>query len=241
MDHLYGYRRTQKYVIILGGFIMAVIYYVEDDQAIGYIIEKTVEHAGLIGKGFSKGDEFIQAFRKTKPDMVLLDIMLPDMSGLDVLKFIRAQDQNIPVMMISALQTEMDKVIALDHGADDYMTKPFGVLELASRIMSKLRRVSDDKIYQISNIIIDEKKHICIMNGQEVYLTNKEYAILKLLMKFKDSVVTKETIFKQVWETDFIGETRTLDMHIKSLRSKIKSSEATPEIKTIRGIGYQIE
>lgn len=220
---------------------MAVIYYVEDDQAIGYIIEKTIEHAGIIGKGFSKGNDFIEAFRKGKPDMVLLDIMLPDMSGLDVLKYIRSQDQNIPVMMISALQTEMDKVIALDYGADDYMTKPFGVLELASRIMSKLRRVSEDKSYQVQNVILDEKKHTCTMNNSEVYLTNKEYAILKLLMKFKDSVVTKETIFKQVWETDFIGETRTLDMHIKSLRSKMNLNGATPEIKTIRGIGYQIE
>ncbi len=220
---------------------MAVIYYVEDDQAIGYIIEKTIEHAGIIGKGFSKGNDFIEAFRKGKPDMVLLDIMLPDMSGLDVLKYIRSQDQNIPVMMISALQTEMDKVIALDYGADDYMTKPFGVLELASRIMSKLRRVSEDKSYQVQNVILDEKKHTCTMNNNEVYLTNKEYAILKLLMKFKDSVVTKETIFKQVWETDFIGETRTLDMHIKSLRSKMNLNGATPEIKTIRGIGYQIE
>jgi two-component system, OmpR family, alkaline phosphatase synthesis response regulator PhoP len=220
---------------------MAVIYYVEDDQAIGYIIEKTIEHAGIIGKGFSKGDDFINQFRQGKPDMVLLDIMLPDMSGLDVLKFIRSQDQNIPVMMISALQTEMDKVIALDYGADDYMTKPFGVLELASRIMSKLRRVTDEKLYQIQNITLDEKKHNCTMNANEVYLTNKEFAILKLLIKFKDSVVTKETIFKQVWETDFIGETRTLDMHIKSLRSKMALNGATPEIKTIRGIGYQIE
>lgn len=220
---------------------MAVIYYVEDDQAIGYIIEKTIEHAGLIGKGFSKGDDFIQSFRISKPDMVLLDIMLPDMSGLDVLKYIRSQDQQIPVMMISALQNEMDKVIALDYGADDYMTKPFGVLELVSRIMSKLRRVSDDKLFQIRDVILDTKKHSCTMNGQDVYLTNKEYDILKLLIKYKDNVVTKETIFKQVWETDFIGETRTLDMHIKSLRFKLKTYDAQPEIKTIRGIGYQIE
>jgi two-component system, OmpR family, alkaline phosphatase synthesis response regulator PhoP len=241
MDHFHGYWSTQKYTIVLGGLTMAVIYYVEDDQAIGYIIEKTIEHAGIIGKGFSKGDDFINQFLQGKPDMVLLDIMLPDMSGLDVLKFIRSQDQNIPVMMISALQTEMDKVIALDYGADDYMTKPFGVLELASRIMSKLRRVTDEKLYQIQNITLDEKKHNCTMNANEVYLTNKEFAILKLLIKFKDSVVTKETIFKQVWETDFIGETRTLDMHIKSLRSKMALNGATPEIKTIRGIGYQIE
>lgn len=220
---------------------MAVIYYVEDDQSIGYIIEKTIEHAGMSGIGFSKGEDFIHAFRKTKPDMVLLDIMLPDMSGLDVLKFIRTQDLHVPIMMISALQTEMDKVIALDLGADDYMIKPFGVLELTSRIHSKLRKVSDNPLLQHKDITLDEKKHLCMMGGNEVYLTNKEYAILKLLLKYKDAVVTKETIFKQVWETDFIGETRTLDMHIKSLRSKFKLHQATPEIKTIRGIGYQIE
>lgn len=241
MDHFHGHGRSQKHIVILGGFTMAVIYYVEDDQAIGYIIEKTIEHAGLKGIGFMKGEDFINAFRKEKPDMVLLDIMLPDISGLEVLKLIRSIDTSIPVMMISALQSEMDKVIALDHGADDYMTKPFGVLELASRIMSKLRKVSDDKTFQIHNVILDDKRHSCQIEGIDVYLTNKEYAILKLLMKHKQQVVTKETIFKHVWETDFIGETRTLDMHIKSLRSKFEDHQAKPVIKTVRGIGYQIE
>ena len=220
---------------------MATIYYVEDDQSIGYIIEKTINHAGLIGVGFQKGEAFLSAFKKMKPDMILLDVMLPDMSGLDILKAIRVLDQTIPVMMISALQSEMDKVIALDFGADDYMTKPFGVLELTSRIQAKLRKAMDEKTYQLNNIFLDEKKHIFQVDKIEVYLTNKEFSILTLLLKSKGVVVSKERIFKQVWETDFIGETRTLDMHIKALREKLEINQADASIKTIRGIGYQIE
>jgi len=220
---------------------MATIYYVEDDQSIGYIIEKTINHAGLIGVGFQKGEAFLSAFKKMKPDMILLDVMLPDMSGLDILKAIRSIDLMTPVMMISALQSEMDKVIALDLGADDYMTKPFGVLELTSRIQAKLRKVNDEKAYQLNNIFLDEKKHIFQVNKTEVYLTNKEFSILTLLLKSKGVVVSKERIFKQVWETDFIGETRTLDMHIKALREKLEINQADASIKTIRGIGYQIE
>jgi len=220
---------------------MAIVYYVEDDQSIGYIIEKTIEHAGLFGFGFQDGETLLEKYKHQKPDMILLDVMLPGMSGLDVLKHIRKHDKETPIMMISALQSEMDKVIALDLGADDYMTKPFGVLELVSRIQSKLRKNYYDQIYQLNNVSLDDKKHLCMVNDQEVYLTNKEYSILKLLLRNKNSVVSKETIFKDVWETDFIGETRTLDMHIKSLRQKLQSKEAIADIKTVRGIGYTIE
>lgn len=220
---------------------MAIVYYVEDDQSIGYIIEKTIEHAGLSGLGFRDGEALLEKYKQHKPDMILLDVMLPGMSGLDVLKHIRKHDKETPIMMISALQSEMDKVIALDLGADDYMTKPFGVLELVSRIQSKLRKNYYDQIYQLNNVSLDDKKHLCMVNDQEVYLTNKEYSILKLLLRNKNSVVSKETIFKDVWETDFIGETRTLDMHIKSLRQKLQSKEAIADIKTVRGIGYTIE
>lgn len=220
---------------------MAIVYYVEDDQSIGYIIEKTIQHAGLIGVGFQNGEAFLDKYQQQKPDMILLDVMLPRMSGLDILKEIRRKDKETPVMMISALQSEMDKVIALDLGADDYMTKPFGVLELTSRIQSKLRKNLYYPIYQLSNLSIDDKKHLCMIDNKELSLTNKEFSILKLLLKNKNSVVSKETIFKDVWDTDFIGETRTLDMHIKSLRQKLKAEEALVEIKTIRGIGYSIE
>lgn len=220
---------------------MAVIYYVEDDQAIGYVIEKTINHGGLIGKGFKNGSDFFKAYHQERPDMILLDVMLPDVSGLDILKEVRKHDKEIPIMMISALQSEMDKVVALDMGADDYMTKPFGVLELTSRIQAKLRKHFDDQSIKIGNVTIDDKKHLCTINRHEIYLTNKEYDILKLLLKNNGNVVSKETIFKHVWETDFIGETRTLDMHIKSLRTKLKDNLADIEIITVRGIGYHIE
>ncbi len=219
---------------------MAKIYYVEDDKAIKFVIEKTIDHAGLSGRGFQHVEAFLKAFYLSKPDMVLLDALCPEISGLDILKEIRKTDKTTPIMMISSLQSEMDKVIALDMGADDYITKPFGVLELTSRIQAKLRKSIAEKIYQMGNVSIDDKKHLCLIINQETYLTNKEYAILKLLLKNNGEVVSKETIFKDVWETDFIGVTRTLDMHIKSLRNKLKNNHATIEIKTVRGIGYQV-
>jgi two-component system alkaline phosphatase synthesis response regulator PhoP len=219
---------------------MPLIYYVEDDQAIGYVIEKTIEHAGLTGKGFQRAEAFMLAFEKEKPDMILLDLMLPDRSGMDLLRWIRKTDQTTPIMVVSALQSEMDKVMALDHGADDYMTKPFGVLELTSRIQSKLRKQTDDRKWILANLVLDDKKHQLLIDDVFVYLTNKEYAILKLLLKQQKNVVSKEMIFKDVWETDFIGETRTLDMHIKALREKLQEHHARVTIQTIRGVGYQI-
>lgn len=220
---------------------MALIYFVEDDQSISYIIEKTLDHAGINGFGFSNAEDFFKAFREKRPDMILLDVMLPDVSGIDILKTVRKIDTETPIMMISALQSEMDKVIALDYGADDYMIKPFGVLELTSRIQSKLRKKQSMETYVYKDIIIDDKRHQLIINQNDVYLTQKEYDILRLLIKEKGRVVTKETIFKMVWDTDFIGETRTLDMHIKSLREKLKGVDSLVSIKTIRGIGYQVE
>jgi two-component system alkaline phosphatase synthesis response regulator PhoP len=135
----------------------------------------------------------------------------------------------------------MDKVIALDYGADDYMTKPFGVFELTSRIQAKLRKRQSIDSYDYQDIKIDDHKHLFTICEKEVYLTQKEYDILKLLIKEKGRVVSKETIFKMVWDTDFIGETRTLDMHIKSIREKLKNNHSNVSIKTIRGIGYQVE
>lgn len=220
---------------------MPLIYFVEDDKAIGYVIEKTIEHAGLKGKGFHDGTSFMKAYQQEKPDLILLDLMLPDMSGMDILKWIRKHDQETPVMVVSALQSEMDKVIALDQGADDYMTKPFGVLELTSRIQSKLRKYVDEKRYVMKNVVLDDRKHTFEVFEQPIYLTNKEYDIIKLLLKNQRHVVSKETIFKEVWDTDYIGETRTLDMHIKSLRQKLLENKATVKIVTVRGVGYQLE
>jgi two-component system alkaline phosphatase synthesis response regulator PhoP len=135
----------------------------------------------------------------------------------------------------------MNKVSALDAGADDYMVKPFGVLELTSRIQSKLRKLKDHKILSLNNVTMDLRKHHIMVDEQLLTLTNKEYDILKLLLKLSHQVVTKELIFRDVWDTSYIGETRTLDMHIKSLRQKLSHLGARVEIKTIRGVGYQIE
>lgn len=220
---------------------MPIIYYVEDDAAIGYVIEKTIQYAGWTAKGFQKGNDFLVAYGKEKPDMILLDIMLPDMSGLDLIKKIRETNQDIPIMMISALHTEMDKVIALDLGADDYMVKPFGVMELTSRIQSKLRKHPDTVIYRAGNIELNDAMHQISIDHQVIALTNKEYDLLKLLISYDKRVVDRETIFKIVWGTHFIGETRTLDMHIASLRQKLQTAHASMHIKNIRGIGYSLE
>ena len=220
---------------------MAIIYFVEDDQSISYIIEKTIEHAGYKGIGFKLIEDFKQAYHKQIPDMILLDIMLPDGSGLDLLKSIRKSNKDVPIMMISALQNEMDKVIALDLGADDYMTKPFGVLEMTSRIQARLRhKLQKQPLIKVNNVEIDDEHHVCRINHSDVYLTNKEYNILRLLLKNKGTVMQKEVIFQSVWETNYMGETRTLDMHIKSLRQKLVDNQADVEIQTIRSVGFKL-
>lgn len=220
---------------------MPLVYYVEDDQSISYIIEKTIENANYSGVSFNKGMPFLESFKKKIPDLILLDLMLPDVSGIDLVKAIRKINTDVPIIIVSALQDEMDKVTALDAGADDYMTKPFGVLELTSRMQSKLRKLRDYKILSYKNIVIDLRKHIVRISDKELYLTNKEFDILRVLVKNQHQVVPKENIFRDVWDTTYIGETRTLDMHIKSLRQKLSGCESEAIIKTIRGVGYQIE
>lgn len=220
---------------------MAIIYYVKNDQYSNQIIEKALNHAGLTGVSFLKNEDLLAEHQHHKPDLILLNVTHSGILGLEILIDIRRRDKKTPIIMISSLQSEIDKVIALDVGANDYMIKPFGVVELSSRILSKLRSFTDSKTYQYGNILLDDKKHICSIDEKEIYLTNKEFSILKLLIKNKNSTVTKDAIFKDVWDTDFMGETRTLDMHIKSLRQKLKTEESTVAIKTIRGIGYSIE
>ncbi len=215
-----------------------LIYFLEDDSQISYIIEKTIANAGYEHKGFIKGREFLDALKKKTPDLVLLDVMLPDISGLEVLSKLRTYYKDLPVIMLSALDTEMDKVKALDLGADDYMSKPFGILELTARMNAQLRKAGARTIYEVGNMSIDKNKYKCMVNQKEVNLTTKEFDVLFLLMKNQGKVVTKETLFNEIWQMDVSIETRTLDMHIKSLREKI--SKADIEIKTIRGVGYSI-
>ncbi len=172
------------------------------------------------------------------PDLLLLDILLPDISGLDVLKRVRRYYKELPIIMISALGSEMDKVKALDAGADDYITKPFGILELTSRINAHLRKSHAKRSFQKENLVLNKEAYKCYINEQEINLTTKEFEILYLLLKNDGKVVTKESLFNEVWQMDVSIETRTLDMHIKSLRQKIAA--ANFEIKTIRGVGYTL-
>lgn len=216
-----------------------LIYFLEDDQDVAYIIEKTIENATFKAKGFQNARDFLDAYHTAKPDLILLDVMLPDVSGLDVLKLIRKKDMQTPIIMVSAKSSEMDKVIALDLGADDYISKPFGVLELTSRIQARLRFIKPNK-FIFKDIQIDDEKHEVVISNTLVYFTNKEYSILKYLIENHDKVIQKETLFLKVWETSYMGETRTLDMHIKALRSKLSEHGSVVTIQTIRGVGFQI-
>lgn len=217
-----------------------LVYFVEDDQSISYVIGKTLEQMGLDKKAFSTGKSFIESYNIKKPDLILLDIMLPDTSGIDLLKFVRNDDKDIPIIIVSALFNEMDKVLALDSGADDYITKPFGILELTSRIQAKLRKVSNKKIINLADITVDLKKYKVYSNEEEIILTNKEFEVLTYLLKNSDEVLTKENIFFNVWNTDFMGETRALDMHIKALRQKLDEVNSSVKIETVYGVGYKI-
>jgi len=215
-----------------------LIYYLEDDVQISYIIEKTITNAGFDQKGFTKGKDFLEQVRKKTPDLVILDVMLPDISGLEVLAKLRTYYKDLPVIMLSALDTEMDKVKALDLGADDYMSKPFGILELTARMNAHLRKSGARNLIEKGNVTIDKDKYKCFVDEKEVNLTTKEFDILFLLLKYDGKVVTKETLFNEIWQMDVSIETRTLDMHIKSLRDKLKDADI--EIKTVRGVGYSI-
>lgn len=217
-----------------------LVYFVEDDTSIAYIIDKTLEKLGVDKKGFITGQSFIDAYDEQKPDLILLDIMLPDTSGIELLKYVRKDDKEIPIIIISALFNEMDKVIALDSGADDYITKPFGLLELTSRIQAKLRKVSDKSTINFHDIKIDLKQYKVYVKQAEASLTNKEYEIFKYMIENAENVLTKEDIFCAVWNSDFMGETRALDMHIKALRQKLKEANSEVKIETVYGIGYKI-
>mgnify|MGYP001767586909 CR=1 FL=1 len=222
-----------------------LIFSVEDDENIARVIQLAIQNSGYDVRIFEKGSEFLEAITQTLPDVILLDIMLPEMDGLTILKQIKSHKayQTIPVMIISARSSEVDKVIGLDLGADDYLQKPFGVLELISRIKALIRRTQKQPE---SNQIVGQgftlnlNEHTIQNESQTIELTVKEFAILKLLMQSNNSTVTREEIFQQVWGYDFVGETRTLDVHMKEVRQKLSHLGINPNvIQTIRGVGYK--
>lgn len=220
---------------------MSMIYIVEDDKNIREIEAIALKNSGFEVKEFEIAADFYTAFEKQSPDLLLLDIMLPDADGLDIVKKIRqgVNGRNLPIIMVTAKTTEIDKVKGLDTGADDYLTKPFGIMELISRVKALLRRTGreqQERKMLIGAVCLDEEKHRVTVNGENCELTYKEYELLKLLMINAGIVTPREEILEKVWGTDFEGESRTLDMHIKTLRQKLQ--DAGSMIKTVRNVGY---
>lgn len=221
---------------------MAIIYYLEDDQSIAYIIEKTLTNAKYETQGFTNGKDFFHAIEKQVPDLVLLDLMLPNESGLDHLVKLKNNPNtaHIPVIIVSALSSELHKVEGLDLGADDYLTKPFGVLELIARIQSKLRNQIKTNSLFFGNVSLQLSTREVFIDNVLILLTYKEYELLKLFMESPLTVHSREQIFKAVWESDLILESRTIDMHIKSLRTKLQEGGADIKIVTVRSVGYRM-
>lgn len=219
-----------------------MIYCVEDESAIRDLMVYTLKASGFEAQGFGDSVGFWSAMKAQKPELILLDVMLPGEDGLTVLKRLRSSPvtSDIPVIMATAKGSEYDKVIGLDGGADDYLAKPFGMMEMVSRIKAVLRRTAPKqaKVISYGGITLDESRHMVTVNGSPVSLTLKEYEILKLLMDSPGQVFTREILLSDVWGIDFTGETRTVDVHIGTLRTKL--AEAGDMIETVRGVGYKM-
>lgn len=220
-----------------------MIYIVEDDLDIREMESYAIKNSGFEVQAFSEGKAFFEAVAKQLPKLIMLDIMLPGDDGLTILKKLRSESttMNIPVIMVTAKTSEIDKVKGLDMGADDYITKPFGVMELVSRVKALLRRCEneqEDKTFTYKEIAIDDRKHRVTVGGNPCILTYKEYELLKYLVANKDIALSREKLLDKVWSYDFEGESRTVDMHIKTLRQKL--GEAGNYIVTVRHVGYKI-
>ena len=219
-----------------------MIYYVEDDANIRELVIYTLNQTGLAAKGFPDAAAFFAASAEEKPSLILLDIMLPGEDGLSILKKIRANagTTSIPVMMITAKTAEFDKVSGLDLGADDYITKPFGMAELVARVKALLRRsgmkASAERLVH-GELVVDIAKHTVTVGGQNVILTYKEFSLLACLMENAGRAYTREQLLETVWGYDYEGGTRTVDVHVQTLRTKLGSSGVY--IETVRGVGYR--
>lgn len=225
------------------GINMTMIYCVEDDKSIREIEMYTLQSTGFETKGFEDGYSFFEELKEEKPDLILLDVMLPDEDGIFILTKLKKNPDtsDIPVIIASAKGEEYDKIKGLDTGADDYLAKPFGMMEMISRIKAVLRR----SIHAISNnltsgnIEMDLNSHIVKVNSEQVDLTLKEYELLKLFISHPGIVYSREALLNKIWEVEYYGETRTVDVHIRTLRSKLK--EEGNRITTVRGVGYRYE
>lgn len=222
---------------------MALIYIVEDDESIREIESIALKNSNYIVSAFENAKEFYKKLDELVPDLILLDVMLPDESGYDIVRKLRKRPatQDIPIIMVTANTTEMDMIKGFDGGADDYIKKPFSIMELITRVKALLRRTAKEepKLLKLDDLVIDHERHVVTVNNEPVDLTYKEYELLRLLMGSQGIVMTREVIMRSVWDTDFEGETRTVDMHIKTLRHKL--GDYGSRIKTVRNVGYVIE
>jgi len=221
-----------------------MIWCVDDDNTIRDIEVYTLVKTGFEAKGFADGISMLEALKTEKPELIVLDIMLPGKDGVDVLKEIRNNPETckIPVIMATAKGTEMDKIQGLDTGADDYLVKPFGVMEMVSRIKAVLRRCEPneaEKELRVGNITLNDQKHMVTVMGEKVTLTFKEFEMLKLFMSHPGVVYSRDKLLSEIWGSEYLGESRTVDMHIKTLRQKL--GEAGKHIETVIGVGYRLE
>lgn len=220
-----------------------MIYSVEDDQSIRELVVYALKQSGFDAEGFEEGEAFQQAMQKRLPDLVLLDRMLPGKDGETLLKEMRAdaRTRRVPVIMLTAKGGEMDKVTVLDSGADDYIVKPFSVMELLSRVRAVLRRAEPEggaDILKLGSVEMDADRHTVLSDGESVQLTHKEFELLKALMQHPGRVFTREKLMSRVWDTDYMGDTRTVDAHVRSVRQKL--GENANLIETVRGVGYKM-
>lgn len=221
-----------------------MIFCVEDDNSIRDLMIYTLNSAGFQAKGFAEGESFFEALREQKPELIMLDVMLPGDDGITILKKLKAQSDtsHIPIIMATAKGTEFDKVIGLDLGADDYLTKPFGMMEMIARIKAVLRRSMPKEELDIllaGRLELNLNEHTVTVGGKRVQLTLKEFEMLRLFMEHIGRVYTRDQLLSKIWGADYIGETRTVDVHIGTLRTKLEA--CGDYIQTVRGVGYRME
>lgn len=215
------------------------IYVVEDDENIQEIVKLTLESNGYKVKSYDNAIDAVIDIKENAPDLAIFDVMLPQMDGITAIKKIRETNTHMPILILSAKDTEIDKIHGLDSGCDDYVTKPFGVLELCARVRTLLRRVQPkNKVVKTPTLTIDKSIHTITHCGEIIDLTHKEYQLLVYLIENKDRVVEREELLNTIWGYDFMGESRALDVHIRSLRKKL-NDDGEKYIKTIRSVGYR--
>jgi len=221
-----------------------MIWCVEDDASIRDIEVYAFSSVGFEARGFEDGDSFWEALQSEKPELVVLDVMLPGKDGVTLLKMMKQAEEfrDIPVIMATAKGTEYDKIQSLDLGADDYLVKPFGIMEMVSRVKAVLRRcrpAKESKSFKLDGLVLNPEEHTVTVDGRRVTLTYKEYELLHLFLSQPGIAFTREQLLSSVWNTEYMGETRTVDMHIRTLRQKLGSYGAL--IETVRNVGYRLE